>query len=93
MVHTPPPSETNTDIAKASLRLANAVAFLGRYPILPLTEPALDRLDGLVKLKLNVGKMDLKIAAIALEIGATVVSSNLRDFRRVPGLSVVDWTV
>ncbi len=41
---------------------------------------------------LNVRKMDLRIAAIVLEKGATLVSRNLRDFRRVPGLRVEDWS-
>ena len=51
-----------------------------------------DRFDQLVKLKLNVGSMDLKIAATALELGAIVVTQNVRDFRRVPGLLWDDWT-
>jgi tRNA(fMet)-specific endonuclease VapC len=50
------------------------------------------RFNELKKLKLNVGKNDLRIAAIALEHNATVVSANLRDFTRVPGLKVEDWT-
>jgi tRNA(fMet)-specific endonuclease VapC len=36
--------------------------------------------------------MDLRIASIALVTDATLLSRNLRDFRRVPGLTVEDWT-
>lgn len=35
--------------------------------------------------------MDLKIVAIALVQDALLLSSNLRDFRQVPGLRVEDW--
>lgn len=44
-------------------------------------------------MKLNVGTMDLKIAAAALEFGGIVVTDNVRDFRRVPGLLWEDWSV
>lgn len=60
--------------------------------ILPYSENAILRYDQLRVLKLPVGKMDLKIAAIALEAGATVVTRNVADFGRVPGLTVEDWS-
>jgi len=32
------------------------------------------------------------ICAHALAIGATLVTNDVREFRRIPGLEVVDWT-
>ena len=47
----------------------------------------------LSKLRLHVGAMDLKIAAITLSQNGLLLSRNLKDFSRVPGLRVEDWTV
>lgn len=38
-----------------------------------------------------IGPYDLLIVAQALRLGATVVTHNLREFSRVPGLKVEDW--
>jgi tRNA(fMet)-specific endonuclease VapC len=43
--------------------------------------------------RLRIGTMDLKIAAIVLANESTLLSRNLSDFRKVPGLKVEDWTV
>lgn len=43
-------------------------------------------------MKLNVGNMGLRIAAIVLEEGGVLVARNARDFRRVPGLTIEDWS-
>ena len=40
-----------------------------------------------------IGPVDTMIAAHALSLGLTVVTDNEREFRRVPGLSVENWTV
>ena len=42
---------------------------------------------------IRIGSQDLRIAALALLYGFTVVTSKVRDFSQVPNLSVVDWTV
>jgi tRNA(fMet)-specific endonuclease VapC len=39
------------------------------------------------------GAMDLKITAIALVNKATLLSKNLRDFEKIQGLQVEDWTL
>jgi len=71
--------------------LAEAPAALARFTILTYTQAAMARFRQLQARRLNVGNMDLRIAAIALEAGAVVVSRNLRDFRRIAGLTVEDW--
>ena len=40
-----------------------------------------------------IGAMDLLIGAHALCLGATLVTSNTREFRQIKNLSVVDWTI
>jgi tRNA(fMet)-specific endonuclease VapC len=58
------------------------------------SEAAIARVTQLKALRLNVRLMDLRIAAVAMENQAVVVTRNRRDFGRVPGLlSVEDWSV
>ena len=42
--------------------------------------------------RVRFGTMDLRIASIALARGFTVLTRNLVDFERVPGLAAEDWT-
>jgi tRNA(fMet)-specific endonuclease VapC len=38
-----------------------------------------------------IGPLDTQIAAHALALGVTLVSHNLREFERVPGLLLANW--
>jgi tRNA(fMet)-specific endonuclease VapC len=38
-----------------------------------------------------IGPLDTQIAAHALALGVTLVSNNLREFARVPGLALANW--
>jgi tRNA(fMet)-specific endonuclease VapC len=78
-------------LARAYERLAGAVTSLASLPILPFSEPAILRYEDLKRQKLNIGKMDLRIAAVVLEHKAILVTRNVKDFQRVPGLIVEDW--
>lgn len=40
----------------------------------------------------RIGTKDLKIASIALASGATILTRNSKDFGKVPGLLLQDWT-
>jgi len=68
------------------------LSFFGAIPVLDFDEPAAERYQQLQRSRIRIGSMDLKIAAIAMSRGATLLSRNLSDFRRVPGLIVEDWT-
>lgn len=79
------------ELARVYDRLTATIRSLARLPILSFSEAAIRRAKALHAAKLNVRKMDLSIAAIALVHQAIVVTRNVRDFQRVPGLVVEDW--
>lgn len=59
----------------------------------PFPLAAVQRFEQLRSLRLNIGSMDLRLAAIALEEQRIVVTRNVRDFSRVPGVQTEDWSV
>jgi tRNA(fMet)-specific endonuclease VapC len=73
-------------------RLHALLRELRNRKVLDFDRSAAERFHELSRSRLRVGTMDLKIAAIALVNDATLLSRNLSDFRRVPGLRVEDWT-
>ena len=38
-----------------------------------------------------IGPMDILIAGTAVSLQATLVTHNVREFSRIPGLSIADW--
>ena len=72
-------------------RLENHLDYFRRMTVHGFPVPAAVEFQQLRK-SVRVGTMDLRIAAIALAMDATVVSCNRRDFEKVPGLRVEDWT-
>lgn len=79
------------------LRIAGLVeSFLAGMTILPLTSdvaPVYARIRAALEAKgTPIGPHDLVIAAQAVTTRLTLVSRNLTEFRRVPGLRCLDWT-
>jgi tRNA(fMet)-specific endonuclease VapC len=77
---------------KAYNRLKKHLLTYLNFEVLEFDDAAAIEFDKLRKMKLAVGSSDLKIAAIARSQNALLLSRNLKDFRRVPGLQVEDWT-
>ncbi|MEG4091073.1 type II toxin-antitoxin system VapC family toxin [Microcoleus sp. Pol12B4] len=78
-------------------KLWTTVKYLQTIEVLDFTPEADTCLKKLLKdhppLRKNRLEKDMRIAAIALSIGGTVVTRNQRDFGQVPGLSIEDWTL
>jgi tRNA(fMet)-specific endonuclease VapC len=73
-------------------KLIEFLRFFSRWKILPFREPAIQTFRDLQQARVRIATTDLKIAAISLANRATLLSRNSRDFSRVPGLHIEDWT-
>lgn len=70
---------------------------LAPFEFLAVDELAIPQQYGYVRYALDqcgqpIGAMDLLIAAHALAVNATLVTNNTREFGRVEGLEVENWT-
>ncbi len=70
--------------------------FLAEFDVVPFGESAA-RAYGRLRATLKefgtpIGPLDMLIAGHALASGATLVTNNLREFQRVPGLGLEDWS-
>ena len=82
--------------AKPEQNLAAVRALASGLPVLPL-EAAVADAYGRVRLELEktgarIGANDLLIASQALHEGITLVTNNTREYSRVPGLRIENWT-
>jgi tRNA(fMet)-specific endonuclease VapC len=76
-------------------RRSQLAELLSVVAVLPFDEPAARRAAEtaawLHKAGTPIGPMDTLIAGTALAHGTTLVTHNVREFRRVRGLKIVDW--
>ncbi len=84
--------KTSQDLIQGYRYLQDTLDTYDPTSILPMDSAATAMLDHLIASRVRIKPMDLRIAAIALSIGAKVVTRNARDFSRVPNLQIEDWT-
>jgi len=85
-------ARTTARLIDAYSRLGTMLADFGTRPVVDFDRLAYAEYVQLLKSRIRIGTMDLRIAAVSLATDALLLSRNLRDFSRVPGLRVEDWT-
>jgi tRNA(fMet)-specific endonuclease VapC len=86
-------AKTKQELVTAYALLKETFNRLCQGNILDFDEAAFDIYNELRAAKIRIGTQDLRIAAIALSVSATVVTRNRKDFEKVPGLKIVDWSI
>ena len=72
--------------------LQRVIDNFNRFPVAPFDYNAATQHQQLRKARYRTSKMDLRIAAIALSLGATLLTRNLSDFQMITGLACENWT-
>ena len=63
------------------------------FSVLEFDVDAAREFDSLQASRIRVATMDLRIASICLARGLVLLTRNVRDFGKVPGLVTEDWTL
>ena len=73
-----------------------STCFLGAFALVGFDAPAVDAYralrSDLERRGSPIGPLDTLIAAHAVSISCALVTNNVREFRRVPGLAIEDWS-
>ena len=84
---------TGADLLRAQHLLIRTEELLAQISVVLFNQAASEQFDRLraARALRKIGRSDLLIASIALAHRATLVTRNLRHFRPVPNLIVVNW--
>ena len=84
---------TLNDVVKGYEMMARLVSDFKVLPLLPFDAGAATTFEQLKSQRLQLAKMDARIAAIALSRKVILLTRNHRDFGKVGGLPIEDWTI
>jgi tRNA(fMet)-specific endonuclease VapC len=84
---------TGKELLRAQQWLNRTEELLAQIIIIPVDEVSAGQFDRLRMMKglRKIGRADLLIASIALTHRATLVTRNVKHFRQVSGLKVLNW--
>jgi tRNA(fMet)-specific endonuclease VapC len=93
-------AELEYGASKSSNRERNRFAlvnFAAPFEIVPFTDSDAE-VFGVIRAELEregrvIGPYDMQIAAQALSRNMTLVTNNIKEFERIPGLKLENWTV
>jgi tRNA(fMet)-specific endonuclease VapC len=86
-------AENQRKLSSAYALLRESILFFQKIQVLEFTPEAETIYWQLQAQKIRPGSRDLKIAAIALSLDATVITRNRKDFQQVPNLKFEDWSI
>jgi tRNA(fMet)-specific endonuclease VapC len=84
---------TDTELLRAQELFDRTEELLSQLLVIPINQSSTEqfnRLRSISNLR-KIGRADLLIASIILANRATLVTRNLRHFRQIPGIRVVNW--
>ncbi len=85
-------AESGSRLVTGYAGLRTTIEFFKSVKLLDFGQAAGERYADLRRKKIRIGTQDLRIAAIVLAAGGTLVTRNRVDFERVPELRIEDWS-
>ncbi|MCI0700778.1 MAG: type II toxin-antitoxin system VapC family toxin [Planctomycetia bacterium] len=80
-----------TSLEEAFRRFQQSLVNMAPFTLLPYTAAAHALVEQWRAAKIRVGINDMRIAAICIVHGATLVTRNARDYAQIPGLTFDVW--
>jgi tRNA(fMet)-specific endonuclease VapC len=86
-------AESGVEILRAQAWFQETERLLQEIPVVTFDSRSAELFDQLSQRSAlrKIGRADLLIGTIALVNQATIVTRNLKDFQRIPGLKLINW--
>ncbi|MGJ5675648.1 MAG: type II toxin-antitoxin system VapC family toxin [Nostochopsis sp.] len=73
--------------------LVDTVMLLSEFTVLQYDAKSDDIYQSLKAQRVRIGTQDLRIASIVLACDCVLLTRNLQDFEKVPGLKIQNWSI